>query len=115
MVEAAVSLPQKPRGVATVGIPSLNGDEVGDCKFPADDPTVNNTRTKKMKWRRRAAHIYSEAIPKEVEGLRTTMAGTWDATTAESGTRGGLGGDGCEDQTERACYFDGREADAPGS
>lgn len=56
----------------------------------------------------------SEAMPKEVE-VHTTKAGTWDATTAESGTRGGLGGDGCEDQTERACYFNGREADAPGS
>lgn len=32
----------------------------------------------------------SEAMPKEVE-VHTTKAGTWDATTAESGTRGGLG------------------------
>lgn len=54
-------------------------------------------------------------MPKEVEVLHTTRAGTWDATTAECGTRGGLESDACEDQTERACYFDGREADAPGS
>lgn len=65
-------------------------------------------------------HSFREAMPKQVETLRSAMGGgvgrrTWGATTAKFLTRGRLAGDGGEDQTGRACYFDGPEADAPGS